>query len=96
PPGLRPQHLRAVQAVAELCGGTLEGATVGSSRLVFRPGRTIQRGTYRWNIGTAGSTTMLAMTVLPVVAFATPPGAESQLTIEGGLFQDFAPSPFHT
>lgn len=96
PPGLRPQHLRAVQAVAELCGGTLKGAAVGSDRLLFRPGRAIQSGTYRWNIGTAGSTTMLAMTVLPVIAFASPPGAESRLTIEGGLFQDFAPSPFHT
>jgi RNA 3'-terminal phosphate cyclase (ATP) len=96
PPGLRPQHLRAVQAVAELCGGTLEGAAVGAEWLIFRPGQTIRPGAYRWDIGTAGSTTMLALTVLPVIAFAGGPGTESRLTIEGGLFQDFAPSPFHT
>jgi len=92
-PGLRPQHLKAVEAVAELTGGELEGAKVGSSELWFRPGERGKGGSFVWDIGTAGSTTMLALTVLPVAAFAPGP---VKFRVRGGLFQDFAPSAFHT
>lgn len=92
-PGLRPQHLMAVRAVAELCGGELSGDEVGSLELYFRPGSRLRAGHFSWDIGTAGSTTMLALTVLPVAAFAPGP---CRFRISGGLFQDFAPSAFHT
>ena len=69
-PGLRPQHLKAVQAVTQLCQGSLEGAAVGSRELIFRPGRVPQGGRFRWDIGTAGSTTMLAFALLPLAALA--------------------------
>ncbi|MCS7171970.1 MAG: RNA 3'-terminal phosphate cyclase [Armatimonadetes bacterium] len=91
-PGLRPQHLRALEAVATLCGGALDGARVGSREFTLRPLRPPEGGRYTWDIGSAGSTTLLAMTVLPVAAFAPRP---SVFRIEGGLFQDFAPSAFH-
>ena len=73
PPGLRPQHLQAVAAVAQLCQGSLTGGAVGSRELVFRPGRLPQGGSFQWDIGTAGSTTMLALALLPVAAW---PSAE--------------------
>jgi len=92
PPGLRPQHLKAVEALTQLCQGTLEGGTVGSRELIFRPGRLPQGGCFEWDIGTAGSTTMLALALLPVAAFAQGP---QTLYLTGGLFQDFAPSAFH-
>ena len=92
PPGLRPQHLKAVEAVTQLCQGTLEGGTVGSQEIVFHPGRRPQGGSFQWNIGTAGSTTMLALALLPVAAFARGPQTLQHIT--GGLFQDFAPSAF--
>jgi RNA 3'-terminal phosphate cyclase (ATP) len=92
PSGLRPQHLKAVEAVTQLCQGTLEGGTVGSQEIVFRPGKLPQGGSFQWNIGTAGSTTMLALALLPVAAFAHGP---QTLHLTGGLFQDFAPSAFH-
>jgi len=91
-PGLRPQHLRSVEAVAELCGGRVEGARVGSREIRFRGGGRIRGGSFAWDIGTAGSTTMLAMTLLPVACFAPEP---VRLRITGGLFQDFAPSALH-
>ena len=94
PPGLRHQHLRAVQAVADLCDGRLEGATVGASQLEFRPGSRIRTGTWCLDIGTAGSTTMLAQTVLSPAVFARG-FSPVRFTIIGGLFQDFAPSPYH-
>lgn len=43
-PGLRPQHVRAVEAVRDLVGGTLEGVTVGSCTLASSPGRLIPEG----------------------------------------------------
>lgn len=91
-PGLRPQHLRAIEACAELCGGEIEGGRVSSTEIFFRPGREIRGGEYSWDIGTAGSTTMLLMTILPIAIFAK---RESRFRIKGGLFQDFAPSAFH-
>lgn len=91
-PGLRHQHLAAARALAELCGGSLEGDSVGSRALVFRPGRALRGGTYRWDIGSAGSTTMMAMSLLPPACFADAP---CRFRIQGGLFQDFAPSAFH-
>lgn len=91
-PGLRPQHLKAVEAVTLLCQGSLEGGTVGSREIVFRPGRLPRGGSFQWDIGTAGSTTMLALALLPLAAFAQRPHT---FRLSGGLFQDFAPSAFH-
>jgi RNA 3'-terminal phosphate cyclase (ATP) len=91
-PGLRPQHLKAIQALREICHGTLEGGKVGSSEIRFGPGGEVKSGHYQWDIGTAGSTILLVMTLLPVACFAR--GAIS-FKISGGLFQDFAPSAYH-
>ena len=91
-PGLRPQHTRTVEAVRDLVGGALEGATVGSRSFTFRPGPIAPSGRHRWDIGTAGSATTLALAVLPLVAVR---GRGVEVEIHGGLFQDFAPSPFH-
>jgi RNA 3'-terminal phosphate cyclase (ATP) len=70
-PGLRPQHLKAVQALKQVCQGSLDGAEVGSREIKFRPGGGVRGGHYQWDIGTAGSTTLLAMTLLPAACFAT-------------------------
>ncbi|MFH1563372.1 MAG: RNA 3'-terminal phosphate cyclase [Nitrospirota bacterium] len=91
-PGLRHQHLKSVLACNELVGGEVEHAEVGSLILTFKPGKVIKTGEYQWDIGTAGSTTMLAMTVLPLLCFGR---GSTKLKISGGLFQDFAPSAFH-
>lgn len=91
-PGLRPQHLKAAEACAAVCGGRLEGASVGSTEIVFQPGDRIRGGAYTFPIGTAGSATMLAMAVLPLALFADGP---SVYRITGGLFQDFAPPAFY-
>jgi RNA 3'-terminal phosphate cyclase (ATP) len=90
--GLRPQHQQVVTACADMCGGEVERAEVGSSEIVYRPGQRIRGGAYEWDIGTAGSTTMLAMSLLLVGCFADKP---SVFTLKGGLFQDFAPSAHH-
>ncbi len=91
-PGLRPQHLKALQALKQICGGSLVGAEIGSSEIRFEPGGEVKGGHHEWDIGTAGSTTLLAMTLLPAACFSR--GAIS-FKLSGGLFQDFAPSAYH-
>lgn len=91
-PGLRPQHLKAVEALQQICQGSLDGGGIGSMEIRFKPGGKVKGGYYEWDIGTAGSTTLLVMTLLPAACFAM--GAMS-FKITGGLFQDFAPSAYH-
>ena len=88
-PGLRRQHLTAVLAAAEICGATVEGADVGSSKLTFAPG-TLQPGDYHFDIGTAGSTTLVTQTVLPPLMLTDAP---SRLLLKGGTHNVHAP-PF--
>lgn len=90
-PGLRQQHVTGVRACAALCGATVDGVHVGSGTFDFAPGRQIAGGAFEWDIATAGSATMLALSVLPVACFADAPVCAR---ITGGLFQDSAPSPF--
>jgi RNA 3'-terminal phosphate cyclase (ATP) len=90
--GLQPQHLKSVQACCELTNGSVEGAQVGAATITFSPGRKIKSGEFSWDIGTAGSATMMALCLLPLGCFAKD---KSTYTIIGGLFQDFAPNVFH-
>ncbi|MFH0844788.1 MAG: RNA 3'-terminal phosphate cyclase [Pseudomonadota bacterium] len=91
-PGLRYQHLKAVQASAQISTSKVKGAEIGSKEIQFYPGRLIRGGHFNWNIGTAGSAIMLASSVIPLSLFADTP---SICTIRGGLFQDFSPSAHH-
>lgn len=71
-PGLRPQHLEAVLTAAKLCNAEVEGATMGSQELWFRPSGIIG-GEVEAQIGTAGSIPMLILTILPICAFSEIP-----------------------
>jgi RNA 3'-terminal phosphate cyclase (ATP) len=87
-PGLRPQHLAAARAVSRLCGGTLDGAAIGSRELRFEPGP-IAGGAHDFEVGTAGAVTLVAQALLPVALLAP---AESVLRIAGGTHVHWAPT----
>lgn len=91
-PGLRPQHLTVLRACRDLSGGRLEGDQVSSEEIRYRPGKAITGGDYQWDIGTAGSATMLAFSLIAPALHAQ---SLCRFTIFGGLFQDFAPTAFH-
>src|SRR4051812_17430256 len=61
-PGLQKQHLTAVEAAAAVGQAQTDGAFLASSSLAFRP-KPIVPGDYRFNVGTAGSTTLVLQTV---------------------------------
>ncbi len=86
-PGLMRQHLTAVKAAAQVCDAETEGAELKSQQLTFKPG-TVRAGDYRFDIGTAGSATLVLQTVLPALMTADGP---SQLTLCGGTHNIHAP-----
>ncbi len=88
-PGLRHQHVTAVRAAQAVSSAAVEGDAVGSRDLSFRPG-VVSAGTYAFDIGTAGSTTLVAQTLIPALMLAESP---SQLTLEGGTHNPMSP-PF--
>lgn len=88
-PGLMRQHLTAIQAACTIGGNECEGLEIGSSRIVFRPGK-VSAGDYSFAVGTAGSTALVLQTILVPLALAE---GRSRIVIEGGTHASMAP-PF--
>ncbi|XVH33726.1 RNA 3'-terminal phosphate cyclase (plasmid) [Haloferacaceae archaeon DSL9] len=86
-PGLRPQHLAAVDLAADYCDGTVEGAELDADSLTFRPG-SARRTSLEANVGTAGSITLLFDTLLPIAAASDEP---FELIATGGTDVKWAP-----
>lgn len=89
-PGLMRQHLACVNAAAEVSGARVEGVELGSQMLVFEPGE-VRAGDYRFDVGSAGSCTLVLQTVLPALMTAA---GGSRITLTGGTHNPMAP-PFH-
>jgi RNA 3'-terminal phosphate cyclase (ATP) len=60
---------------------------VGATEFVFKPGK-LRAGNFRFDVGTAGSVTLVLQTLMPILAFA--PGAV-QLEIAGGTDVKWSP-----
>lgn len=87
-PGLRRQHLTCVTSAAMICNAGVQGAELGSQSLTFSPNR-LQPGTHAIDIGTAGSTILVAQTLLPALWTAD---TASELHIKGGTHNRNAPT----
>ena len=86
-PGLMRQHLTAAQAAAKVCDAQLTDAEIGARSISFVPGP-IRGGDFRFRVGTAGSTSLIAQTVLPALLLADEP---STLTLQGGTHNPWSP-----
>jgi len=86
-PGLAPQHLAAVRAVAALAAGRTTGLELRSDTLEFHPGG-IAGGSHRFDVGTAGSVTLVMQALLPVMLAGGKPCAA---TVVGGTDVRAAP-----
>ncbi|HVG36141.1 MAG TPA: RNA 3'-terminal phosphate cyclase [Thermoplasmata archaeon] len=71
-PGLAAQHVTAIQAIAALCGAESTGVAIGASSIEFRPGKPTP-GRLSFDVGTAGSVTLVLQALLPVAAAAPAP-----------------------
>jgi RNA 3'-phosphate cyclase len=86
-PGLAPQHLTAVKAVAALCSAQTEGVEVKSQEIIFRPGP-LRGGEYDFPVGTAGSVTLVLQAALPAAMAC---GEKLRMSISGGTDVRAAP-----
>jgi RNA 3'-terminal phosphate cyclase (ATP) len=89
-PGLMPQHLMCVRALALICGASVRGDETGSMELIFISSKP-EPGEYEFDIGTAGSTSLLLQAILPPLVFSK---RKSSITLKGGTHVPFSP-PFH-
>ena len=87
PPGLRYQHLAAIKTVGMLTEAEVEGLEVGSVEVKFNP-KTIKDGSFKFDVGTAGSITLILQALAPVAAYA--PG-EVSVEITGGTNTKWSP-----
>lgn len=91
-PGLRPQHLTAVRALARITGAEVEGAELSSQKLTFKP-RTPKPGNYLFDVaektGSAGSVTLIAQALLPPLLKSAGP---STVVLRGGTHVPWSPT----
>lgn len=86
-PGLAAQHVTALRAVGELASAQVGGLEIGSSKVVFEPGE-LRGGDHAFDVGTAGSVTLVLQACLPV-AFAAKEA--TRLRIVGGTDVQWSP-----
>ncbi len=87
-PGLMRQHLTSIKAAAEICGAKTEGLELRSDAISFVPGA-IEGGDYRFDIGSAGGTVLVAQTIIPILSHAK---TASTATVIGGTHNMWAPT----
>lgn len=64
-PGLRAQHLTAIKILKEFSDADVKGLEIGSSVVEFHPCRLVEKN-YKFDIGTAGSVTLVLQTIIPL------------------------------
>jgi len=84
-PGLKHQHLLGIQAVAQLCGGRLEGDSLNSTEIKFYPGQNYL-SRISINIPTAGSIALILQALIPLSLFVPEP---VELSFKGGATDTF-------
>jgi RNA 3'-terminal phosphate cyclase (ATP) len=87
-PGLMRQHLVCVTAAQAMCSAYVEGAELGAQALTFTP-NSLLPGNYHFDIGSAGSTTLVLQTVLPAMLQMS---SACTISLSGGTHNPLAPS----
>ena len=87
-PGLKQQHLKALETAAKICQAYISGLVPGSTELLFAPVE-IKGGKYTIDIETAGSITLLLQCLMPALPFAK---EKVEITVRGGTDVAWAPT----
>jgi len=86
-PGLMAQHLKSVDAAAAIGVAQVDGATLHSKTISFQPSK-IRSGRYKFDIGTAGATTLILQTIFLPLSLAS---SASSVIITGGTHVAWSP-----
>ena len=71
-PGLRKQHLTGIQVPAQLVAADVKGLEVESTQVEFTP-RERRGGHFRYDVGTAGSISLILQAALPAAVLSPEP-----------------------
>lgn len=85
--GLRPQHVTALEILKEISSANASGLEVGTDRIEFEPG-TPRGGRYEFDIGTAGSITLVLETLV-LALFGS--GKRFEIELIGGTDVSWSP-----
>ena len=91
-PGLAPQHLTSVNAVAAITGAEVIGGAIGSETLTFRP-HEIRGGNYAFDVAairpSAGALSLVFQSIVWPLSYAKVP---STVTLRGGTHVPWSPT----
>ncbi len=87
-PGIKAQHYIAIKSIKDIFNADVQGFEIGSSELIFKPGE-IKPGIYKFDVGTAGSITLVFQTIILACAYS-----KEQITVNlrGGTDVNWSPS----
>jgi len=91
-PGLAAQHKVSIEAAATVSRAKTTGVAVGSSEITFTPPADgeLEGGDWAFDIGSAGSTSLVLQTVIPILLHAS---SASRVRVRGGTHNGMSP-PF--
>ena len=87
-PGLRAQHMTAIKAVAALSAAETRGLEIGSTELYFTPRKKVS-GSFKFDVGTAGSISLVLQALMPAAAFSS---GKTGFEITGGTDVKWSPT----
>lgn len=87
-PGLKNQHLRAIEAIAKITGEKIKGNEIGSEEIEFYPGK-VKGGKFKIDVGTAGSVSLILQAILPAIVTS---GENFEIEMIGGTNVKWSPS----
>jgi RNA 3'-terminal phosphate cyclase (ATP) len=90
-PGLKNQHIECVKAAKRLCDAKIEGLKKRSEKITFKAGK-YRNESFTSKIGTAGSTTLLMDTVLPIT---TQFDESFRIDVKGGTDVNWSPTSLY-
>ncbi len=86
-PGLKRQHMASIDLTAQLVNAKVRGLKEGSTEIEFIPSERAS-GRFRYDIGTAGSISLLLQAVLPPAILS---GGTIRLELKGGTDVSWSP-----
>jgi len=87
-PGLRAQHMTAIKAVTVLSDAETRGLKIGSTDLYFTPRKKVS-GSFKFDVGTAGSISLVLQALMPASAFSS---GRTDFEITGGTDVKWSPT----
>ncbi len=91
-PGLKPQHLTALNILKKICNANFDKVKIGDTSLTFIPGK-VQSFDLKENVGTAGSISLIFQVLIPLIAICK---RKLKLTITGGTNVLWSPTIDYT